>query len=101
MLQCAIAPSCVRHKAPVSERQPSTAEVFPAGTDVGQNFAIVQAWPEGAAGWIRADPFDRRLPLLLIHSYTRIFEIPIAICPRACNFFSSPFEERARIAFAT
>jgi hypothetical protein len=45
---------------------------------------------EGAAGWIREDPFDRRLPLPLTLSYTRIFEIPIAICHRACNFFWPP-----------
>ena len=87
-LERAIAPSCVRRKAPVSERQSSTAEVSACRRRRRSEFREpVQAWPEGAAGWIRADPFDRRLPLPLTLSYTRKFKIPIAICDRVCNFF--------------
>jgi hypothetical protein len=72
----------------VIERQSSAAgfSPLPALTSVRISQAA-QTWPEGAAGWIREDPFDRRLPLPHTLSYTRIFEIPIAIYPKACNFF--------------
>jgi hypothetical protein len=82
-----------RHRALVSERQSSMAGFSAAGADVSQNFESQfkrgPRAPQAGSEQIHSTGGCRSHSLSHTHSYTRIFEIPIAICLKACNFFSA------------